>query len=150
MQSIFDPTTVESFVGRIQSLRPDTAPVWGRMNAAQMLAHNSAIFESVRTGNYPKMNPIMRWLVAGMIRPMVIGDRPYRRSSQTAPAWVISDPRDLAKEQARIIENLRAVHALGRDHFEGKPNPTFGVLTSEQWSRLFLKHLDYHLGQFGA
>lgn len=150
MPSIFDPMTIDAYVARVESLRPDTAPLWGRMNAAQMLAHNSAIFESVRTGRYPKMNPVVRWLVGRMIRPMVIGDRPYRHNSPTAPAWVVSDPRDLAREQARIVENLRAIHALGRDHFEGKANPTFGALTAEQWSRLFLKHLDYHLGQFGA
>ncbi len=51
-----------------------------------------------------------------------------------------------AERDARIIEILSAIHALGRDHFEGKSNPTFGALTSEQWSRLFLKHQDYCLG----
>lgn len=148
MQSIFDPAGVDAFVARIESLSPDSRPQWGRMNAAQMLAHNSVIFESVRTGDYPQMNPVARWIVARLIRGMVIGDRPYRRNSRTAPDWVVSDPRDLAAEKARIIENLRAVHALGRSHFEGKSNPTFGTLSADQWSTLFLKHLDYHLGQF--
>ncbi len=148
--SIFDPAGVDRFVARVESLRPDSAPRWGRMNAAQMLAHNSLIFESVRTGNYPRMNPVMRWIVARLIRGVVIGNRPYPRNSRTAPDWVVSDRRDLVAEQARIVENLQAVHALGRRHFEGKANPTFGVLSAEEWSTLLLKHLNHHLQQFGA
>jgi hypothetical protein len=150
MKSIFDPAAVDEFVARIETLRSETPPRWGRMNAAQMLAHNSVIFESVRSGSYPKMNPLARWIVNRMIRGMVLGDRPYRRNSRTAPGWAVSDPRDLAVEKARFVENMRAVHALGRSHFEGKSNPTFGVLTADEWNRVFCKHLDYHLEQFGV
>jgi len=62
----------------------------------------------------------------------------------------VSDRRDLVAEQARIVENLRAVQELGRSHFAGKATPTFGVLSAEEWSTLLLKHLDHHLQQSGA
>lgn len=150
MMSIFDPAGVSHFVARVERLRPDSTARWGRMNAAQMLAHNSLIFESVLTGHYPRMNPVMRWIAARLIRGFVLGNRPYRRNSPTAPDWVVSDGRDLVTEQARIVTNLRAVHALGRSHFKGKANPTFGVLSADEWNTLFLKHLDHHLEQFGV
>ena len=150
MHSIFDPAGVEVFAARIESLRPESSPLWGKMNAAQMLAHNSLIFEGARFDTYPTVNPVMRFLVGKMLRGYVIGDRPYRRNTRTVPVWVVSDPRDLEKERTRILENLRAVHDLGASHFEGKRNPTFGVLTAAEWSRLFCKHLDHHLLQFGV
>ncbi len=150
MHSIFDQKAVDDFVARIETLKPDTRAKWGKMDAAQMLAHNSLIFESARNDTYPTMNPILRWIVSRMIRSMVIGDKPYMKKARTAPAWAVSDPKDLEKEKTRMRENLQAVHDLGAGHFEGKSNPTFGTLTSAEWSRLFLKHLDYHLEQFGA
>jgi hypothetical protein len=150
VNSLFEQPGVDELLARIELLRPDLRPQWGKMNAAQMLAHNSLIFESVRFDSYPKMNPLMRWIVNRMIRGTVLGDRPYRHNSRTAPGWDVSDPHDFEKEKGRIVENLRAVHALGAAHFEGKRNPTFGVLTAAEWNRVFVKHLDYHLGQFGV
>jgi hypothetical protein len=147
---IFQRGGVDELTRRIDALEPDTRPQWGKMYAAQMLAHNSLVFEGVRKEDYPKMNPIMRWMISRMIRGMVVGDKPYKRNSRTAPDWVVSDPHDFEQEKARILENIQAIHQLGASKFEGKKNPTFGTLNSQEWSRLFCKHLDYHLEQFGA
>jgi len=148
--NIFQQDGVDELSRRIDALEPETRPQWGQMNAAQMLAHNSLIFEGVRNEDYPKMNPIMRWVVSRMIRGMVIGEKPYRKNSRTAPGWAVSDQRDLENEKARILENIQAIHQLGASKFEGKKNPTFGTLSAQEWNCLFCKHLDYHLEQFGT
>ena len=150
IHNIFDPTERDALLTRIDALRADTQPQWGKMNAAQMLAHNSLVFEGALNDSYPTMNPVMRWIVSKMIRGMVIGDRPYRKNSRTVPAWVVADERDFEKEKVRIIGNIQRVHDLGTSHFEGKHNPTFGALSAHEWNRVFVKHLDYHLGQFGV
>ena len=42
MESLFEPTAVTEITNRMGRLRPDSAPQWGKMNVAQMLAHCSA------------------------------------------------------------------------------------------------------------
>ena len=43
--SIFEPQTLTDLLARIEKLTPDTQPKWGKMNVAQMLAHNSVGFD---------------------------------------------------------------------------------------------------------
>jgi len=150
MNDLFDTQQRDAVLARIEALGPESQPQWGTMNAAQMLAHNSLVFEGALDDTYPTMNPLMRWVVNKMIRGMVVGDRPYKKNMRTVPDWVVSEARDLGKEKARITRNINRVHELGRPHFEGKPNPTFGTLTANEWNRVFVKHLDHHLRQFAV
>lgn len=150
IHNIYDAGERDALLARVGALTAETRPLWGKMNAAQMLAHNSLIFEGALNDTYPTMNPVLRFLVAGMIRRMVVGDKPYKKNLRTIPVWVVADPRDFEKEKARITQNIERVHELGASHFEGKRNPTFGPLTAAEWNRVFVKHLDHHLGQFGV
>lgn len=150
VHNVFDAGERDALIARIDTLQAETRPRWGKMNAAQMLAHNSLIFEGALNDTYPTMNPVLRWVVSRLIRGAVIGDRPYIKNSRTVPAWVVADPRDFEKEKDRLLGNIARVHELGPSHFEGKHNPTFGRLTAAEWNRVFIKHLDYHLDQFGV
>ena len=62
---------------------------------------------------------------------------------------VITDERDFEKEKALFIENVKKTQELGASHFEGKKSPSFGKLTSAEWSNQFYKHMDHHFRQFG-
>ena len=39
---------------------------------------------------------------------------------------------------------------LDSNYFNNKENHSFGRLTKEEWNRMFYKHLDHHLKQFGV
>lgn len=150
LPSIFDQSVADQIIRRINQLSPLTKPLWGKMDVARMLAHCNVTYEMVYTDKYKKPNAFMRWILGLFVKNSVINEKPYPKNSQTAPAFIISDERQFEAEKSRLIENIQKTQSLGADYFEGKESNSFGNLTAIEWSNLFYKHLDHHLGQFGV
>ncbi len=150
MTDFFAPETKSELHQRIGTLEPSTPALWGKMDVAQMLAHNSITFELALTDKHPRPNPLMRVMLKTFVKPIVVGPKPYPKNSRTAPVFVVADQRTFDTEKQRLLDYIDQAHGLGRQHFEGLPSPSFGKLTSSEWSTLFYKHLDHHLKQFGA
>ena len=154
IKDIFDRTVCDELIARIRRITPETRPAWGKMNAAQMLAHCSKPYDTLYDADYQKNNPpatglmsvILRWVA----KPLVTGPKPYKPNTRTAPSYVVADARDLQRERDKLVGYIDRVQALGRAHFEGKPSHSFGPLTAPEWNVLFYKHLDHHLRQFGV
>lgn len=148
--NVFEASTVETMKSRIQKLSADTVPQWGKMNASQMLAHLNVAYD-IAYGKIPmKYNFFMRFMFKQFLTPIVIGDKPYAKNSQTAPVFKIEDDRNFEAEKSKLISYIEKMQREGRDIFEGKESASFGKLTAEQWSRQFAKHFEHHLTQFGA
>lgn len=145
----FAPQTIDELVRRIESLKPDTQPLWGKMSVAQMLAHCQVIYKQVR-GELPPVPWLMRLLVQLFIKRSLVSDAPFKRGLPTATSFVIKDSCDFARERDGLVASIRAVHGEGRAAFENRSSPNLGPMTVEQWSNLLYKHLDHHLRQFGA
>jgi hypothetical protein len=150
LPSIFDLSVCNEIVKRIESLTPTTEAKWGKMNVAQMLAHCNVTYEMVYESKHPKPNFIMKLILKSFVKPIVTNEVPYKQSSQTAPAFIITDEREFEKERTRIIQNIKKVQEQGASNFEGKESHSFGSLNAIQWNNMFYKHLDHHLRQFGA
>jgi hypothetical protein len=154
MQNIFDRAVCDAHIARLNRLTADTAPQWGKMNAAQMLAHCSKPYEMVCDPSYARTHKrppaVVRFLLRTFLKPIVVGPKPYARNSRTAPEFIVSDARDLTVERTRLIGYITQVQAWGRSHFDGKDNHSFGVMTADEWNSLFAKHLEHHLEQFGV
>jgi len=150
INNIFKADAVETITSRIKKLNQDSQPQWGKMNVAQMLAHLNITYEMVFTNKHPKPKGLMKIILKLFIKKLVTGDKPYKKSSQTAPAFIISDTRDFNKEQERLIAHINQVNDLGEKHFEGKESLSFGRLTVGEWNNMFYKHLNHHLEQFGV
>jgi len=150
MKDIFDPAVTEELMKRIRALTPETRPLWGKMNSAQVLAHLCVSYEMVYEDRHRKPGPVLRFLLRAFVKGAVVGEKPYPRSARTAPAFVIADERDFEKEQARLIDFLERTRTLGPEAFEGRESLSFGPLTTAEWNNLFYKHLDHHLTQFGV
>ena len=151
IKDIFTPAVTEEVIGRIQQLRSDSKPQWGKMNAAQMFAHcNVAYAYTYQPEQFKAPGAIKKFFLKAFLKKIVTGPKPYSKNSPTAPDFLIADERDLEKERAKLIENLRRTQQLGRSHFEGKENFSFGKMTSDEWNNLFYKHIDHHLHQFGV
>lgn len=146
--NIFDPITVEELHVRIGHLTADTTPEWGKMNAAQMLAHVCVPYEMAFENKHPKPSGIMRWALRKFVKPGVTSAKPYPRNAKTAPAFLIKGDRDFEKEKSRLLGYLNKCKDLGADHFEDKFYPNFGNMTLDEWNSLFYKHLNHHLTQF--
>ncbi len=74
-KSLYSSEVYEKCQSRIGQLTPETQPQWGAMTAAQMLAHCSEIQE-VSNGKELKNTPFIAKLFRGMIRNMVVNEKP--------------------------------------------------------------------------
>lgn len=150
MKSVFTPETSTECIERINQVNKDSQPIWGKMNAAQMLAHVNVAYGIAFDQIEVKNNFFMKLVLKSFIKPMVTNEKPYKKNGPTSPAFLISDERDLEKERQNLILNIKKVVELDQAHFENKINPSFGKLTSQEWSNMFYKHLNHHLTQFGV
>jgi hypothetical protein len=150
MKDIFDAAVVAELVERINTLTPSTPAKWGKMNVAQMLAHCSVTYEMIFEDKHPKSSGFMKFMLKLFVKPTVVGDKPYKNNSRTAPAFVIADERIFETEKVRLIAFIQKVQGLGGAYFNNKESHSFGKLTTKEWNVMFYKHLDYHLSQFGA
>lgn len=150
MKDLFSIEVTAETIHRIEQLKPDTQPLWGKMNAGQMLAHCCVSFEMVYTNMFKPANAFKRFLMNAFIKKAVVGEKPYPKNSRTAPEFLVSDNQDFNRQQERLIAFIKKAQNDGRKFFEGKESPNFGALTADEWNNLFYKHLDHHLIQFGV
>ncbi len=150
MKSVFTTTDVNETLERIEKLSPNSTALWGSMSVGQMLAHCCVSYEMVYTDKHPKPNAIVRLLLKVFVKGPVVGPKPYKKNTPTAPAFRITEPRDFEREKQRLIEYIQRVLKDGESFFDGKESLSFGKLSKEQWNTLFYKHLDHHLQQFGV
>ena len=149
MKSLFHPADRESLSHRLAALLPDSTRQWGRMDPAQMLLH-CAIGLEAATGARPMKQVLLGKLLTPFIRGMVLGERPFRRSSPTDPAFVVSDPREFEVERARLATLIDRFVQRGPESASKETHAFFGRLSGDEWGRLMYKHLDHHLRQFGV
>ena len=149
MKNIFNQNDTAEIIARIDSLTPLTNPVWGKMDVAQMLAHCNVTYEMVYENKHPKPKGLMKLILKLLVKNVVVNEKPYKHSSKTAPAFIITNTKDFNVEKNRLIDFIKKTQELGENHFEGKESHSFGTLTSKEWNNMFYKHLNHHLNQFG-
>ena len=67
MQSLFDSADRQSVLGRLARLEPSAERQWGKMAAAQMMAHCSNALE-VATGDRPRKQALIGKIFAPFVR----------------------------------------------------------------------------------
>jgi Protein of unknown function (DUF1569) len=148
MKNLFEPDVLEAVKARVGQLQPDSAPLWGKMNVAQAVAHCSAGLE-MASGERKPPQKFMGRLIGRIIKPMVLGnDEPMRRNSPTMIA--VEDDRNLEPERRRLCSLIDRFAASGPQGCTNHPHSFFGRLTPMEWAILMYKHLDHHLRQFGV
>lgn len=149
MNSLFHPADCEALRRRFADLQPDGPRLWGKMDAAQMVAHCAKGLEAAMTDR-PVKRAVLGRLVAPFLRPLILGSRPFRRNVPTDPSFRVSDPRDFETELRRLAHLLDRFVQRGPEQAARVPHVFFGRLRGDQWGRLLFKHLDHHLRQFGV
>jgi len=150
LQNIFSKEVSDKVINRINTLKTTTQPGWGKMDVAQMLAHCNVTYELVFEDKHPKPNFFLKLMLKAFVKKTVVTEAPYKRHSQTAPAFLIKGSRDFEAEKTRLVNYINKTQQLGESHFDQKESHSFGVLNKEEWNNMFYKHLDHHLTQFGA
>lgn len=146
--SVFDRAVREELVRRMESVDPRRGPLWGKMNAGQMLAHANASL-AMATGELPTRpkfsplaNPLGRWLI-------VYGLKKWPQGAPTAPELLPAAPTEWAADLARFRDLLEQVGAKSPAG-DWPRHPAFGKMSGKDWGVLGFRHLDHHLRQFGV
>lgn len=149
MKNVFEQEVKAELVERVNQLTAASQPKWGKMNAAQMFAHCSVAYKGAFEA-HDKVNPIKRFLLKTFLKPLVVGEKAYPKNSRTAPEFLVTNERDFDRERTTLLNYIDRVFDEGQGSFEGRPSPSFGPLTAQEWSNLLYKHLNHHLVQFGV
>jgi hypothetical protein len=150
MKNVFSLTDSNEIINRIGQLTPDTKGLWGKMSVAQMLAHCNVSYEMAYENIHPAPNAFMKFILKLLVKNSVVNETPYKKSSKTAPAFIIKEDKEFAIEKERLINYIKKTQELGASYFEGKQSLSFGALNKTEWNNMFYKHLDHHLQQFGV
>lgn len=149
MKNLFDKTTYDEAIQRLNTLTPQTERKWGKMNVAQMLAHCKEAFKvPLSDKKMPRM--FIGRMIGWMIKSKLYNESPWKKSLPTAPNFIIKDERDFEKEKQGLTELINKFYHGGVENVGKYPHPMFGSFTSEQWGKSMYKHLDHHLQQFGV
>jgi hypothetical protein len=145
---IFDSNTNEILIHRIDALTPQSQRLWGTMTVAQVLKHLAVPYNDLI--NNKERKPKMRLLGRLIFKPIMTGEKPYRKNSPTARQFIIADEPEFEQVKKELKEKMLEIHGRGPDFFEGKEHFLLGRLKSHEWSNMLYKHLDHHLRQFGV
>lgn len=150
MENIFDVKVVQNYIDRINTLTPETQPLWGKMSVDQMLAHCNVSYEMVyEPEKHRKPGSIAKFILKTFVKSKVVGEKGYPKNSPTAPQFIIADRKNFEEEKKRLIGFIQKTQQLGETAFDGKESFSFGKLKAREWNNMFAKHLNHHLAQFG-
>ncbi|MDO7172253.1 DUF1569 domain-containing protein [Mariniflexile sp. AS56] len=150
MINIFDINETNAVILRINNLKPDSQALWGKMSVDKMLAHCNVAYEMAFEDVHVKPTGLKKTLLKLFVKPVVVGKKPYKRNSRTAPEFLIADSKNFELEKVRLINYILKTISLGEDYFHNRESHSFGKLTKTEWNNMFYKHLDHHLSQFGV
>ncbi len=151
MKNLFDVTAANELKARLGNLGPQSERLWGKMTAAQMLAHCSVGMQWALGEVVPDKGMLPALLIGKLVKRMVLrNEDPLRKNTPTAKSLVITDERDLGRERTRLSGLIDKFAAGGPAGCTKNPHSFFGKMTPDEWSRLMYKHVDHHLRQFGV
>ena len=150
LPNVCDPQVAQNLIHRIEQVTAETQPLWGKMNASQMLAHCNVTYDYIFAERTEKHNFLVKWILKTFVKKKVTSEVPYEHNMATSPAFIIPDTKNFTQEKTRLINYINKVVSNGNKYFEGKSSNSFDVLTTEEWNNMMYKHLDHHLRQFGV
>ncbi len=147
MKTIFDKTTRDALIERINTLNETSNAQWGKMNVCQMVKHCRKADEMFNGTTKHKRMFIGRLIGRFVLKSVMKDEKPLQRNSPTNPDMRIMGTGDFAAERAKWLALVEAYSQFSHDDFV---HPFFGKMTTEQIGILVYKHTDHHLRQFGC
>ena len=147
--SLFQREGLAAMLARIDRLRHDARPQWGKMSLPEMLAHCQQPLR-VATGQLQLKRSLFGILFGRLAKRQMLAAGPMKKNLPTAPEFKIAKARDVATEKTALQDLVRRFGQGGPAGLTQKPHPFFGPLMATEWDTLQWKHLDHHLRQFGA
>ncbi|MES2747199.1 MAG: DUF1569 domain-containing protein [Bacteroidota bacterium] len=149
MKSIFDQSTREELIARINKLNESSTPQWGKMTIFQMLKHCTRWDEWVLGTYNPRYKQDFMGFIFGKIalKSNVKDDRPIQKNMPAGKLAVKETNGDVTLQKQLWIQRI--------GQYENYSNPNFihdffGKMTKEQIGIFAYKHADHHLRQFNV
>ena len=149
MKNLYEAAVADEVRQRIGRLRPDSARQWGKMNAAQALAHCAMAMENALGDTVWPRHPLGRVIGGWAKRGLIVKGKPMQRSAPTHPSVLVQDQRNFELERSRLqrtIDRFTSSSAACTRH----PHFFFGAMTPDEWAAFMYIHLDHHLRQFNV
>lgn len=149
MNTIFDKSTRENLMSRIEQINGDKEAKWGKMNVFQMLRHNTYWNGWIlgTEDHLYKQAFIGRIFGKIALKRMIKNEKPFDKNIPTSDQFKPNELRgDLESEKLRWISLVKAYENYNNPNFI---HDFFGTMTKEQIGILVYKHTDHHLRQFG-
>lgn len=147
MKTIFDKTTLNELVNRINRISETSKPKWGKMDVYQMLKHCTQ-WEEMMLGKKKYKRAFLGRLFGKIaLKDLIKDETPMKRSLPTLPEFKITGTGDVASEREKWIALVEEhAHCSDLDFL----HPFFGKITREQAGYIAFKHTDHHLRQFNS
>lgn len=147
MQTIFNATTREELINRINSLNANSKAQWGKMDVFQMLKHCTLWEEMIQSKQNHKRMFMGRVFGKMALKSVLKDEAPLRHGTPTIPELVITTQGDVELQKAEWIARIQQYEHFSNPNFE---HVFFGKMTEEQIGYMVYKHIDHHLRQFNS
>src|SRR5687768_16009887 len=150
MKTIFDKTTRDELIIRINSINENCTAQWGKMNLYQMLKHCTIWEEWILGKNKPTYKQAFIGFIFGKmaLKRMIKDEKPLDRNVPTSAQFKVKETTgNIVTEKNKWIALI--------EEYEHYSNPDFihdffGKMTKEQIGYFNYKHTDHHLRQFNS
>lgn len=150
MKSLYNSNDVEEFIGRINKITATTKPQWGKMNAAQVMAHCTAPLKMAH-GEIKSKRGLISFLFGKSAKKKYTNpETQFGKNLPTDPNFIFPDANQFEEERQKLIAKLNEFAAKGKAGITTQPHSFFGSMSPEEWDIIQSKHLDHHLKQFGV
>jgi hypothetical protein len=148
MKTLWDAGARDELAKRLENLRPDSQPAWGRLNASRMLTH---LVDALRmaTGDLavqPKRLPIR----FSPLKQLIIYGPPFKKNAPTAPELLTRNADENWEAECSDLRRMMDAFASRPPDAKLPNHPAFGKLSRRAWGVLGYKHIDHHFKQFGV
>ena len=150
MKTIFDKSTRDELIHRINSINENCTAQWGKMNIYQMLKHCTLWEEWMSGKNKPKYKQAFIGRLFGKIalRSVLKDEAPLRRNTPSSPKLFTKEKNgDISTEKLKWISLIEEYAHYSNPDFI---HDFFGKMTIEQIGYFVYKHTDHHLRQFNS
>lgn len=136
----------------LQQLKAEKKPLWGKMNAQQMVEHLSDFIDlSVEKLHFPLAIPEEE---LPKYKAFLMSEKHFRENTKAPSSVLGEEPLPVKLDSLETaIEKLHVSVAGFFSFFAENPDkktlhPAFGWLNYEEWLMLHFKHIYHHLRQF--
>ena len=137
MKNLFNPADVSEMLERIEKLTPHAQRQWGKMNAAQMLAHcNKSLETAMGMNKIPRV--FIGRIIGPLLKPRVLGEKIFARNSPTDKSYIFPDNLELEQEKSKTLASVKKFLDGGPSQCTTPPPPFFWRFTPQQIGKFYL------------